>query len=299
MPVALPLTRRNHVRAAVAGLLFVAALQLAGIRSARAEPNFLGSISTGMNTYPSIAILQVDSLVDGNLDGMVDHTYTVTGNITLWNSSTLDNFTDPFNVAGNTPGPMVGTSGDGFNTVRMEVVALNNVMVTSDTSGAGSVVIGDGMGNGMDDGVMGGEPRSFYSTGGAAEIGPDGSMANGFLNLFMEIDVTEPQINIPPFGSFNIGELHNKDAPLHLEAEIEAFLPFHVPFIMPPGSPPVGMFTRSSHPLAQATGGQPFQLAQFVGAQITIIPEASSIAMGAVGLAAFLGLAWRKRKRSA
>lgn len=291
----------GHLKFALLGTAF---FLLSGLtHQAWAENNFLAGIPAGSNTYPAIATIGVDTPSGVNsgtgefiFDGVADFFFDVSGDVRIWRSGPLDTFNDP--ITGNP----VGAAADGLNTLRLEMVNISNVNVSA-TGGAviNSVQLGDGVDNGSNDGPL-------FSTGGAAEIGPNGETANGFLNLFMEIDIAQPLINVPgalqgaPFfldPTYTIGPIHNNDV-LTLEAVIDDFAPEGITFMQVGG--PVGFFAPISNQLvidlAPLRGLTEMRFAQFVSTNIQIVPEPGSIAFGLMGVVAFGTFAWRKRRRA-
>jgi hypothetical protein len=269
---------------------------------AHAEQHFLANVPAGTNIYPAIATIgvRVPTIYDpftkefNFSQGTVDYVFQVTGDIQIWRSGPLDNFNDPIT------GAPVGAAADGLNTLRLEMVNLTNVQVSA-SSPPGSVITNIKIGDGVTGGTNSGP---FFSTGGAAEIGPNGELANAFLNLFLEATVTQPQINAPaPINaSFPIGALHNNTV-MHLEAQISEFAPDGVHFLLTNG--PVGAFAPTSNPFVQALALLPdpfnrplaeMQFAQFISADIQIVPEPSSVVFGLIAMGAFGTIAWRRRR---
>jgi len=248
----------------------------------------LMGVTDSTGTFPAIAVIEVDTPSTFNFqtnefvfDGVADTFFTVTGNITLRNGNAVDSFIDP--ITSN----MIGSNGDGLNTVQVEVVGLEDTTLVSG-SGVGDITIGDGTG---DFAATAGPNQDFFSTGGASENAPSGATADGFLNLFMEIDVQEPlipQINLPP------GELRNQEV-LPLEATFDSFLPFGVPFNLVGG--PISFFPSPGNPLlSNPLVNSDTELARFTSVQLTIVPEPASVVAGVLALAGFLALAWRTRR---
>ena len=276
---------------------------------ALAEPNFLANVPAGTSTYKAIAKIGVrtPSTYDINTKEFVfaggpEYYFEVTGDIQIWRSGPLDSFVDPIS------GLNYGTNGDGFNTLRLEFVNLSNINITNPAGATiTSIQLGDGVTGGSNNGPL-------FSTGGAVEIAPDGSIANGFMNLFLETNITAPNIIVPgelqgaPFfldASYPIGLLHNNTA-LHLEAQISEFPPGGISFLLTNG--PVGAFAPTSNAFVQALAGLPapfnrplseMQFAQFISADLQIVPEPSSIAFGLMAGGLFGGLVWRRRRAQA
>ena len=287
-----------------AGSLFSLSMLLLLPSLVQAEANFLGNIPAGTSYYPAIAKIGVDIPTTFNqgtkefdFDGIVDYTFEVTGEVQIWRSGPLDNFNDPIT------GAPVGSSGDGLNTLRLEMVKITNVNITNPAGAQiASISLGDGVTGGTNSGA-------FFSTGGAAEIGPNGFTANAFLNLFMNIDVLQPVINVPailqgpPFGfnaTYPIGSLHNNSV-LHLEAVIDEFAPDGISFLQTGG--PVGFFAPTSNAFVQKLNtslvARPLtemRFAQFITTDIQIVPEPSSIVFGIIAVGAFGTLAWRRHR---
>ena len=278
---------------------FSAALLLFLPTLVQAENHFLGNIPAGTSTYKAIARIGVDtpntndpynpSTKEFNFDGVVDYVFEVTGDIQIWRSGPLDNFNDPITNAS------VGAAADGLNTLRMEMVKLSGINIVN-PSGATitSIKLGDEVTGGTNSGA-------FFSTGGAAEIAPLGSSANGFLNLFLEVNITQPNI-VAGNINFPIGALHNNSV-LHLEAVIDKFAPAGISFLQTGG--PVGFFAPANHPLVLALAALPapfnrpasqMQFARFITTDLQIVPEPSSVVFGLIAVGAFGTLAWRRRR---
>lgn len=265
--------------------------------------NFLASQTPGFATYPAVATITVEAPSGFNLgslafefNGGTQYTFDITGDIEIWRSGPLDNYVDPLT------GVPVGAAADALNTMRLEISKISNVMITSPTAGAGSLVIGDGNPDGTDNNGPLGSPVSLFSSGGAAEVGPDGSLADGYLDLVLEVNVTNPTIPTP-LGSIPIGFLHNDPlTPLHFAASISEYPPAGIPFVMTNG--PVSMYSRTDHPFVLALNSNfgrplnPLEMARFVSGTLTIVPEPGTVFGAMVGAAA-VAIARRRTKRSA
>jgi hypothetical protein len=273
---------------------------------AQAEQHFLANVPAGTSIYPAIATIgvRVPTIYDpvakefNFSQGTVDYVFQVTGDIQIWRSGPLDNYNDPIT------GAPVGAAADGLNTLRLEMVNLSNVQVSASSppgSTISNIKIGDGTTGGTNSGP-------FFSTGGAAEIGPNGELANAFLNLFLEATVTQPQIPVPAAlqgilgPTTPIGPLHNNTV-MHLEAQIGEFAPDGIHFLLTNG--PIGAFAPTSNAFVQALALLPapfnrpvaeMQFAQFISADIQIVPEPSSVVFGLMAVGAFGTLAWRRRR---
>jgi hypothetical protein len=273
---------------------------------AQAEPNFLGNVPAGTSYYPAIAKIgvRVPSQLDSTgkefdfTTATTDYIFEVTGQIQITRSGPLNSFNDLITGASVTP------SGGGLNTLQLEMVNLTSVNITNP---AGATINNIKLGDGVPDGINSG---AFFSTGGAAEIGLDGSLANAFLNLFLETNVVQPVIPIPgPLQALlglgtttPIGALHN-NTELHLEAQISEFAPDGVSFLLTNG--PVGAFAPTSNAFVQALAGLPapfnrplaeMQFAQFVSADLQIVPEPGSVIFGLMAAGAFGTFVWRHRR---
>lgn len=283
---------------------------------AQAEPHFLANVPAGTSIYPAIAKIgiRVPSQLDSTgkefdfVNNTTTYMFEVTGDIQIWRSGPLTNdglghdFVDPIT------GANVGVANDGFNSLRLEMVNLTSAVITNPAGAViNSITLGDGVTGGTNSGAL-------FSTGGAAEIAPDGSLANGFLNLFLNANVLLPLIPIPaqlqafPFNlqpTYPIGTLHNNTA-LHLEAQISEFAPGGVSFLLTNG--PVGAFAPTTNSFVQALAGLPapfnrplaeMQFAQFVSADLQIVPEPGSIVLGVIAAGVFGTIAWRRRRAAA
>lgn len=270
----------------------------------QAESHFLANVPPGTSIYPAIATIGVRVPSQFNLQtgefrfdqGTTDYVFEVKGDIQIWRSGPLDNYNDPIT------GAAVGAPADGLNTLRLEMVNLSNVVISPSTPpGAtiSNIKIGDGITGGTNNGA-------YFSTGGAAELNPDGSLANAFLNLFLEATVTQPTIPVPAgplqgiLGTTTpIGPLHNNTV-MHLEAQISEFAPDGIHFLLTNG--PIGAFAPTTNAFVQALatlGVRPLsqmQFAQFISADIQIVPEPSSVIFGLMAVGAFGTLAWRRRR---
>jgi hypothetical protein len=270
--------------------------------------NILGSQVAGTGLFPATARLIVDTPVpstySGNLNqpfvfnGLNTYEFNVTGMIEIRQGNPVNSFTDPLtSVNYNAPG--------GLKALQQEIVNLSGAsFVNPPGATVISMSLGDGVNDGADTGAQGGDLRSYFSTGGAVENLADGSTANAFLNLFLDVNLTAPTITtgaLVAFGfdaSYPIGQIFNAFDPLHVEAAISAYHPFNVPFLMPGGT--VSMYLPANHDFVidlNTIGGRPLaplEAARFVFADIRIVPEPSSAIMAAIG-ASFIALVRRRK----
>jgi hypothetical protein len=296
----------NFRTSLVCGL--TAVLSLVGwSRPLFAAPSILGTQVAETKTYPAFARLVLDTPVPGTFlpglqpfvfNGTNTYEFTVTGTVTIRQAAPSNSFTDDITST-------IYTAPGGLSAIEQEIVSVSasSFSSTNPLASLGGLVLGDGGDDGINS-TPGNSPRSFFSTGGAVENNPDGSTADGFLNLFLQVNVTNPQIPTtslqlinPLFqASYPIGQLYNKDLPLHLERNINAYQPFFQTFSIPLGSPTVEMFMDVNHPLVKDLNtllGRPLiplKAAAFTIAELTIVPECSSLLLAgwaAVGFARF------------
>ena len=278
-----------------------------------AAAQILGSQVAETKTYPATAKLIVDTPSGFDINNPVqpflfDGTnlveFNVTGFVTIRQTAPSAGFVDQLTgVNYNAPG--------GLSAIQQEIVGVNVTSITSPSATAVSLNIGDNGDDGIDS-TPAGFPRSFFSTGGAVENNPLGLTADGFLNLFMQVDVTDPLILVPPAlqglglaASYPIGALYNANDPLHLERVIDAYQPFNQPFTIPGGSPIVEMFMRTDNQLVIDLNAaaliqrplEPLIAARFTFAELTIIPEPSSAILAVIAVGGlFAARRWRKQR---
>ena len=145
--------------------------------------------------FPAEAILIVQTPIGFDLTagpnfgnpiyGGTFHTFTVSGNIRILSSNAQVSYVDPFS------GPVGPVVAGENRVVEQEMVEVSDIMITSPTAGAGSLRLGDTVADFADSGIILDEPRSLFSTGGSAEIGPGFTSALGFMNLFLEVQRTQ------------------------------------------------------------------------------------------------------------
>jgi MYXO-CTERM domain-containing protein len=272
--------------------------QIAETKTYPATAKLIVDIPSGFSTNP--ADLAQPFLFDGT--NLVE--FNVTGFVTIRQTAPSAGFVDLLTgVNYNAPG--------GLSAIQQEIVGVNVTSITSPSATATSLNIGDNGDDGTDS-TLAGFPRSFFSTGGAVENNPLGLTANGFLNLFMQVDVTDPPIAVPPalqllgFAStYDIGALYNANDPLHLERVIDAYQPFNQPFTIPGGSPIVEMFMRTDNPFVIDMNTllsrplTPLRAAVFTFAELTIIPEPSSAVLAVMGVGGLFAARRRRKNRLA
>lgn len=223
----------------------------------------------GTDIFPSSgAVVGVDTMEDGNLDGDVDRNLVLFGPTTIVRTGTLD---DSANFPGSSPADGHPT-GPGLDVIDTEITSM------SLTSGPVTLTAGDGQGSGPALPPTGLLP----SPGTIVEQGADESLGDSFFDVFFELDLGG--------GTF----LYNQQA-LRVEAVIDRVPPdttyFHVI------TAPIPLFPT---PDVQA-GQQP--LAQLVTARhITmpsalLIPTLSPWGMVVLGLLLVAGAAMVLRRR--
>lgn len=131
------------------------------------------------------------------------------------------------------------------------------------TGGGFTLIAGDGTGNLSNDGPL-------FSGGGITEQPGNPFWADSFFDIFVEVQGCE---NCP---------LHNRD-PIHMTGTMDTTLPvsYNVDF----SGPPVTMF------------GQNGEDSRVISAQLTAVPEPSTLLLLASGLAVLVGFA-RERTKS-
>ena len=220
-------------------MILVSASEIAGAAALFGPgPHWVDTVTAGTDFFSSATSIAID--LNGDL--LPDVSLSLPGPIIIQRGSAAD-----------TPDPL---DPEHLNHVDIELVSL---MLTGSTPlGPITLHAGDGFGNFAADGPL-------YSPGAIDEKVSDPTLANAFIDLFLEVET--------PFGTF-----HNNTA-LRLRAMIDQYPPLFAQDLLNP-VPLVG------------SGGSP--TAMSLVSMTAVVPEPSSMALAALGLAgAFLG--WRRR----
>ncbi len=204
-------------------------------------PHWVDTVTAGADFFGSATTFDID--LNGDL--VADVSLSLSGPIVIQRGAAAD-----------TPDPL---DPGHLNHVEIELVSME---LTAPTPfGSFTIRAGDGIGNLASDGPL-------YSPGAIDEQESDPSLADAYLDLFLEIET--------PWGTF-----HNNSA-LHLQTVIDQYPP---------------LFAHAlANPLTLVdSGGNPTPIS--IVNVTTVTPEPSTLALAAFGFVGLLAAwGWRRRK---
>ena len=203
-------------------------------------PHWVDTVTAGTDFFGSATSIEID--LNGDL--AADVSFSLPGPIIIKRGSAAD-----------TPDPL---DPGHLNHVDIELVSME--LTASTPFGPVTVRAGDDIGNFAADGPL-------YSPGAIDEKDSDPTLANAFIDLFLEVDT--------PFGTF-----HNNTA-LRLRAVINQYPPLFAQDLLNP-VPLVG------------SSGSPSTVS--LVAMAIVVPEPPSMALAAFGLVGLAAWRWRRKR---